>query len=174
MWSTGYSKKVSKNKMVHRLNKEIGLAWAQTMQKRRSLHEQMALLRDIVNCFKNFQLLKNQTNEAKPQNQNRYQNKSKNNNTRGGLRVKKRSEAKIGTNRKDHVVELKEISEDIIAESKRADMCLKCEKGSYKWFEYYTKKVIMTRRVPKKDGVPQVRDTNKKQRQKMLRFQQLV
>ena len=47
MWRTGYSEEVAKDKMVRGLNKEIGLAWAQTPQKPRSLHEQMALLRDL-------------------------------------------------------------------------------------------------------------------------------
>ena len=41
-------------------------------------------------------------------------------------------------------------------------MCLKCEKGPHKWFKCYAKNPITTRMVPKKCGVPQVRDTSKK------------
>ena len=44
MWHTGYTEEVAKDEMVRGLNKEIGPAWAQTPQKPRSLHEQMALL----------------------------------------------------------------------------------------------------------------------------------
>ena len=46
-WHTGYSEEVAKDKIVCALNKQIGLAWAQTPQKPRSLHEAMALLKDI-------------------------------------------------------------------------------------------------------------------------------
>ena len=43
-------------------------------------------------------------------------------------------------------------------------MCLKCGKGPHKWFECYAKNPITTRTVPKQGGVPQVRDTSKKQK----------
>ena len=88
MWRTGYSKQVAKDKMVRGLNREIGLAWAQTPQKYRSLHEQMALLRDIRHSLENFRVLNKQTNDPKPKNQNGYQNKGNNNNTGGGQRGK--------------------------------------------------------------------------------------
>ena len=80
MWRTGYSEEVARDKMVRGLNKEIGLAWAQTPQKPRSLHEQMALLRDIGHSLENFRVLNKQTNDPKPKNQNGYQNKGNNNN----------------------------------------------------------------------------------------------
>ena len=150
--------------MVRGLNKEIGLAWAQTSQKPRSLHEQMALLKDIEHGVVNFRVFTNQTNDPKPKNQNWYQSKGNNNNTRGGQSGHKRGQGQISTDKKDCVVELKGIPEHIIAERQMADMCLKCEKGPYKWFEYYVKNLITTRTVPKKGGVPQVRDTSKKQK----------
>ena len=43
-------------------------------------------------------------------------------------------------------------------------MCLKCGKGPQKWFECYAKNLIVSRTVPKKRGVLQVRDTSKKQK----------
>ena len=52
--------------MVRRLNKEIELAWAQTLQKPKALHEQIALLRDIGHSLENFQVLTKQTNDPKP------------------------------------------------------------------------------------------------------------
>ena len=67
----------------------------------------------------------------------------------------------MSTGRKDHAVELKGIPEDIIAERMKADICLKCRKRPNKSFECYTHNPIMTRMVPKKDGVPQVRDISK-------------
>ena len=41
-------------------------------------------------------------------------------------------------------------------------MCLKCWEGPHNWFECYAKNPITTGTVPKKGGVPQVRDTLKK------------
>ena len=103
-----------------------------------------------------------QNNHPKPKNQNRYQNKGNNNNTGGGPRGKKRCQGQISTDRKDRAVELKGIPEDISAERKKVDMCLKCGKGPLKWCEYYAKNPVTTRIVLKKGGVPQVRDTSKK------------
>ena len=45
-----------------------------------------------------------------------------------------------------------------------ADLCLKCGKGPHQWFECYAKNPVVTRTVPKKGGVLQVRDTLKKER----------
>ena len=91
MWHTGYSEEVAKDKMVCGLNKEIGLACAQTPQKPRSLHEQRALHRDIGHSLENCLVLNKQANNPKPQNQNRYHNKVNNNNTGRGQRGKKHS-----------------------------------------------------------------------------------
>ena len=124
----------------------------------------MARLRDIGHSLDNLRVLNKQTNDPKPKNQNGYQNKATNNNTRGGRGGKKRGQGQISTDRKDRAVELKGIPEDIISERKKADMCLKFEKGLHKWFECYAKNPITTRTVPKKDEVPQVRDTSKKQK----------
>ena len=146
------------------LIQEIGLAWAQTPQKRRSLHEQMALLRDIGHRLQNFRVLNKQTNDPKPKTQNGYQNKGNNNNTQVSPRGKTHGKGQISTDRKDHSVELKAIPEDIIAERKKSDMCLKCGKGPHKWFEYYAKNPITTRTVPQKGRLPQVQDTSKKQK----------
>ena len=52
MWWTGYTEEVTKDKLIRGLNQEVGLVWAQTPPKPRSLHEQMALLRDIGHNFK--------------------------------------------------------------------------------------------------------------------------
>ena len=132
MWRTGYCEEVAKAKMVRGLNKGIGLAWAQTPQKPRSLHEQMGLLRDIGHSLENFRVLNKRTNDPKPKNQNGYHKKGNNNHTGGGPRGKKRGQGQISTDRKDRAVELKGIPEDIIAERKKAEMCLKCGKGPHK------------------------------------------
>ena len=105
-----------------------------------------------------------QTNNPKPKNQNAYQNKGNNNNTGGDQRGKKWGQGQISTDRNDRAVELQGIPQDIIGERKKADMCLKCGKGPNKWFECYGKNPITTRTVHKKGGVPQVRDTLKKQK----------
>ena len=123
----------------------------------------MAPLRDIGRNLKNFKAYNKPNHDPKPKTQNGYQNRGNNNNTRGGERGKKCGHGQIGTNRKDCAVELKEIQEDIIAERKTADMCLMYENGPHKWFECYAKNPVVTRTVLKKGGVPQVRDTSKKQ-----------
>ena len=132
MRHTGYSEEVAKDKMVRGLNKEIALAWAQTPQKARSLHEQIALLSDIGYRLENFGVLNKQTNDLKPKSQNGDQNKGNNNNTGRGQRIKKRGQGQISTDRKDRAVECKEIPEDIIVEHNKTDMCFKCGKGSVK------------------------------------------
>ena len=129
-----------------------------------SLHEQMALLRDIGHNLKNFKVLNKTNHDHKPKTQNGYQNRGNNTNTGGGQRGKKRGQGQISTDRKDRAVDLKGIPEDIIAEYKKADMCLKCGKGPNKWFDCYANNPVVTRMVPKKGGVPQVRDTSKKQK----------
>ena len=109
-------------------------------------------------------MMNKQTNNPKPKNQNGYQNKGNNYNTRGGQRGKKHGQEQMSTDRKDCLVELTGIPEDIIAERKKADICLKYGKGPNKWFECYVKNPIRTRTVLKKGGVPPVRDTSKKQK----------
>lgn len=86
MWLTGYSEEVAKDMIVRRHNKRIGLASAQTPQKPRYPNVQMALLRDLRYILENFQVLNMQTNDTKPKNQNGYQNKRNNNNSKGGQR----------------------------------------------------------------------------------------
>ena len=124
----------------------------------------MALLKDIRHSLANFRILNKQTNDPKPKNQHGYQNKGNNNNTGGGQRGKKRGKGQISTDRKDRAVELKGIPEDIIAERKKVDMCLKCGKGPHKWFECYAENPIVSMTVPKKGGVPHVWDISKKQK----------
>ena len=102
--------------MVCGLNKETGLAWAQTPQKPKSVHEQMALLRDTGHSLENFGVLNKQTNDPKPKNQHVYQNNGNNNNTGGGQRAKELGQGQISINRRDYTGELKGIPEDIIAE----------------------------------------------------------
>ena len=53
MWHTRFTEEVVNHKIVIGLNKEIELAWTQTLQKPMSLHDQMALLRDISHSLKN-------------------------------------------------------------------------------------------------------------------------
>ena len=53
-------------------------------------------------------------------------------------------------------------------------MCLKCWKGPHKWFEAYAKNPITTRTVLKKGGVPQVRDTSKKQKTEEVKISSVV
>ena len=67
-WGTRYTEGVAKDKIVHGLNKQIELAWAQTPQKPRSLHEEMALLRDFRLSLENFQVLNKLTNYPKLKN----------------------------------------------------------------------------------------------------------
>ena len=97
-----------------------------------------------------------QPNDPKPKVENGYQNKGNNNNTGGGQGGKNRGQGQISTDRKNYAVELKGIPKDIIAERKKADMCLKCGKGPNQWFECYANNRIDSRTVPKKGGVPQV------------------
>jgi len=54
MWRTGYPEDVAKDKLVRELNREVGLAWAQTPNKPCTLYEQMAMLRDIGHNLENF------------------------------------------------------------------------------------------------------------------------
>ena len=124
----------------------------------------MALLRDMDHNLENFKVLNRSNHDAKPKTQNGYQNRGNNNNTGDGQRGKKRGEGQMSTDLKDRAVELKGIPGDIIAAGKKADRCLKFGKGPQKWFECYAKDLITTRTVPKKGGVPQVRDTSKKQK----------
>ena len=63
--------------------------------------------------------------DLKPKTQNGYENKNNYNNTGGDPKVKKHSLGQISTNRKNWAVKLKGIPEDIIAEGKKADICLK-------------------------------------------------
>ena len=72
MWRTGFSKEVAKDKMVRGLNEDIGLTRAQTPQKPRAPHEEMALLRDIGHSLDNFRILNKQTDDPKFKNQNGY------------------------------------------------------------------------------------------------------
>ena len=54
MWRTGYTDEVAKDKLIRGLNKEVGLVWAQIAWKPHSLHEQMALIRDIGHNLENY------------------------------------------------------------------------------------------------------------------------
>ena len=125
MWQTGYTEEVAKGKLIRGVNKEVGLAWVQTPQKPRSLHEQMALLRDIGHNLENFKVLNKTNHDPKPKTQNGYQNRGNNNNIGGGQRGKKRGQGQISTDQKDRAVELKGIPNNILVERKRADMCRK-------------------------------------------------
>ena len=49
-------------------------------------------------------------------------------------------------------------------------MCLKGGKSPYKWFKCYAKNPVVIRTVPKKGGVPQVRDTSTKQKTKEVKI----
>jgi len=44
VWRTGYPKEVAKDKLVHSLNKQVGLAWAQMPNKLEKLEEQITML----------------------------------------------------------------------------------------------------------------------------------
>jgi hypothetical protein len=156
MWRTGYGDEVAKDKLVRGLNKEVGQAWAQIPQKPRSLHEQMALLRDIGHNLENFKLF-NKIQHNHPQ----KENTNKKGNGNGNGNGKKRGRTEISTDRKERSVELKGISKEILDERQKAKMCLKCGKGPHKWFECFAKEPITTRTVPKVKGVPQVKDTRK-------------
>jgi hypothetical protein len=167
MWRTGYTEDHAKDKLIRGLNKELGQAWAQTPQKPRSLHEQMAMLRDIGHNMETFKFLSkpHQENPSKPQKS--FQKGNGNPPTNTG---KKRGRKEISTDRKEKSVELKGIPEDLIAERKKADMCLKCGKGPHKWYECWAKSPVTTRTTPKKGGVPQVRDTSKKDDKKEVKI----
>ena len=104
MWHTGYSEEVVQDKLVRGLHKEIGLAWAQTLQQPRSLYEQMALLRDIGHSFEKVWVLNKQTNDPKRKNQNWYQDKGNNNINRVGQTGKKSGQGQISTDRKARAV----------------------------------------------------------------------
>ena len=92
MWRTGYTEEVAKDRLIRGLNKEVGLAWAQMPQKPRSLHEQMALLKDIGHNVENFKVLNKTNHDPKNKTQNGYQSRGNNSNTGGGQRGKKRGQ----------------------------------------------------------------------------------
>jgi len=72
VWRAGYPEEVAKDKLIWGLNKEVGLAWAQTPNKPEKLNEQMAMLRDIGHNLENFQFRQKNTtigfNRQKDQN----------------------------------------------------------------------------------------------------------
>ena len=69
MWRTGYTEEVAKDKLIRGLNKEVGLVGAQTPRNSRSLHEQMALLRDIGHNLETFKVLNKTNHDPKPKTQ---------------------------------------------------------------------------------------------------------
>ena len=66
MWRTRYTEEIAKDKLNRGLNREVGLAWAQTSQKPRALHEQMALIRDVGHSLENFKTLNKMNNDHHP------------------------------------------------------------------------------------------------------------
>ena len=66
MWHTGYTEEIAKDKLNRGLNREVGLAWAQTPQKPRALQEQMVLIRDIGHSLENFKTLNQMNNDHHP------------------------------------------------------------------------------------------------------------
>ena len=155
MWRTGYIEEIAKDNLNRGLNGEVGLAWAQAPQKPRSLHEQMALIRDIGHSLENFKTLNKMNHDHHlKSNKNSYD-------SRQDKSGKKRKRSEMTTDRKDKSVELKGISVDILEERKKAEMCLKCGKGPHKLFECFSKQPVTTKTVPKKKGIPQVQDTSK-------------
>ena len=127
----------------------------------------MAMLRDIGHNMETFKYLSKpqQNNASQPQKGFQKGNGNPNPNTR-----KTRGRKEISTDRKEKSVELKGIPDDIIAERNNADMCLKCGKGPHKWYECWAKAPVTTRTVPKKKGIPQVRDTSKKEKKKEVKI----
>jgi len=80
VWRTGYPEEVAKDKLVRGLNKEVGLAWAQTPNKPDKLDEQMAMLRDIGHNLESFHFCQKDTptgfNRQKDHNNQNHKNKS--------------------------------------------------------------------------------------------------
>ena len=130
----------------------------------------MALLRDIGHNLRNFKIFNKPHQDPKPQNKNGFQNKGNNNSNTGRRRGKKRGNTEISTDWTEHSVELNGILKDIMAERKKAEMCLKCGKGPNKRFEYLAKNPITTWTVSKKGGIPQVRDTTKEDKKKDVKI----
>ena len=166
MWHTGYTDEVAKDKLIRGLNKEVGLAWAQIPQKPHSLHEQMALIRDIGHNLENYKVL-NKTQQAQPQKDNKG-NKNTGNQNSWKNENGKRGQSEISTDSKDKSVELKGISKEILDERKKANMCLKCGKGPHKWFECFAKEPKRFRRLK---GYLRLRIPARRKR-RMLRFQE--
>ena len=79
MCYTRYTEEVAKDKLIYGLNNEVRLRWAQTLQKPKSLHEQIVLLYDIRHNHENFKILNNLHQDPKLQNKNGFQNKGNNN-----------------------------------------------------------------------------------------------
>ena len=155
MRRTGYIEEIAKDKLNRGLDKEVGLAWAQTPQKPRSLHEQMALIRDIGHSLENFKTLNKMNHDHHPKSHKNSHD------SRQGNAGKKRKRSEMTTDRKDQSVELKGIPAHILEERKNAEMCLKCGKGPHKWYECFSKQPVTTKTVPKEKGIPQVQDTSK-------------
>ena len=153
MWHTGYTEEIAKDKLNRGLNREVGLMWAQTPQKPHALHEQMALIRDIGHSPKNFRTLNKMNNDHHPKSHKNRHNSGQD------MSGKKRKSSEMTTDRKDKSVELKGIPFHILEEKKKAEMCLKCGKGPYKWFKCFLKQPVTIKNVLKKKGIPQVQDT---------------
>ena len=122
----------------------------------------MALIRDIRHNLENSKVL---NKNSQTNNRNQTKEADKNDNESGN---KKRAHSEITTDRKEKTVELKGISKEILDERKKANMCLKCGKGSHKWYECFAKEPITTKTVPKVKGVLQVKDTRKEEKKDVM------
>lgn len=161
MWRTGYTEEVAKDKMIRGLNKELGAAWAQVVNKPTGLGQQMALLRDMGHSMEQYKYISSEKGEDQRRPQIRGGEASHN---------KKRSREKISKERKDQAVELKGIPADIIEERKAAKTCLKCGKGTHKWYDCWAHTPATKRVAATKRGIPQVKDTSKEKRKEEVKI----
>ena len=166
MWRTGYPEEVAKDKLVRGLNKEVGLAWAQTPNKPRTLHEQMAMLRDIGHNLENFHHLQSQgRSQGSGSGQGRSQRNGRDNKGKEEKRGKKRSREET-EEYKDRETELKGIPKNILDERKQADTCLKCGKGTHKWYECWKKEPVTSKVTDTKKRTFEKQDGKKKDEKK--------
>lgn len=68
----------------------------------------------------------------------------------------------MSRDRKNHAVKLQGIPEDINAEWKQVDLCLKCDTIPHQWFQCDAISLVVIGTVPNKRDVPEVGDTLKK------------
>ena len=132
MWQTGYPEDVAKDNLVRGLKREVGLAWAQTPNKPRTLYEQMAMLRDIGHNLENFHHLQGENKHTGEKQEKKTKKHMRGGKEPQGTGTGKKRAREQASEWKDKDSELAGISTELLEERKKSDMCLKYGKRTYK------------------------------------------